>query len=37
MSTRGVVWRLVNNANEEPMCYVDATEALNAAEFARET
>jgi len=37
VSTRGVLWRLVNNANEEPICYVDATDALNAAKFPRET
>jgi hypothetical protein len=36
-SAKGVFWRLVNDANKQPMCYAGVTEALNAATFACES
>jgi hypothetical protein len=37
MSTKGILWRMINDVNKEPICYVGATEALNAAKFVRES
>ena len=37
VSAKGVLWRLINDANKQPMCYAGGTEALNAATFACES
>jgi hypothetical protein len=34
ISAKGVLWRMINDANQQPICYVSATEALNAAKLA---
>ena len=37
VSAKGVLWRMINDANKQPICYVGATEALNAAKLARDS
>jgi hypothetical protein len=37
VSAKGVLWRMINNANKQPICCVGATEALNAAKLARDS
>ena len=37
VSAKGVLWRMINDANKQPICYVGATEALNAAKRARDS
>jgi len=37
VSAKGVLWRMINDANKQPICYVGATEALNAAKLGRDS
>ena len=37
VSAKGVLWRMINDANKQPICYVGATEALNAAKLAGDS
>ena len=37
VSGKSVLWRMINDANKQPICYVGATEALNAAKRARDS
>jgi len=37
VSANGVLWCMINNANKQPICYVGATEALDAAKLARDS
>jgi hypothetical protein len=34
VSAKGVLWRMINGVNNQPICYVGATEALDAAKLA---
>jgi hypothetical protein len=34
VSAKGVLWRMINDANKQPICYIGATEALDAAKLA---
>jgi hypothetical protein len=34
VSAKGVLWRMINEANKQPICYIGATEALDAAKLA---
>jgi hypothetical protein len=37
VSAKGVLWRMINDANSQPIRYIGAIEALNAAKFARDS
>jgi hypothetical protein len=34
VSAKGVLWRMINDASNQPICYIGATEALDAARLA---
>lgn len=36
-SAKGVLWCMIKDANKQPVCYIGATEALNAAKLARDS
>lgn len=36
-SAKGVLWCMINDASKQPICYVGATEALDAAKFAHDS
>ena len=35
VSAKGALWRMIKDANKQPICYISATEALKAATLAR--
>jgi len=37
VSAKGVLWCMISDASKQPICYVGATEALNAAKLARDS
>jgi hypothetical protein len=36
VSPKGTLWRMINDASKQPICYTGATEALDAAQLARD-
>jgi hypothetical protein len=36
VSPKGALWRMINDASKQPICYIGASEALEAAQFARD-
>jgi hypothetical protein len=36
VSSKGVLWRMINDTNKKPICYIGASEALEAAQLARD-
>jgi hypothetical protein len=36
VSAKGVLWRLINDTDKKPICYIGASEALEAAQLARD-
>jgi len=37
VSAKGVLWRMINDANSQPICYIGATETLDAAKLASDS
>jgi hypothetical protein len=37
VSAKGVLWRMINDANKRPICYIGAAEALDAATLVRDS
>lgn len=37
VSPKGTLWRMINDASKQPICYIGATEALDAAQLARDS
>jgi hypothetical protein len=37
VSAKGALWRMIKDANKQPICYVSPTEALKAAALARDS
>ena len=36
VSPKGTLWRMINDASKQPICYIGATEALDAAQVTRD-